>query len=71
MSNVYGGQSSPPDDYDTIEEYDLEVGMDVSHPTYGRGSVIEVKRRMNKLKVVVNFFDYGQRTVNLHHLGQV
>jgi len=58
-------------DEDDASQSPLVAGEAVSHPTYGRGRVERFEQALGQLKVIVNFFDFGLRSIRPHQLKKV
>jgi DNA helicase-2/ATP-dependent DNA helicase PcrA len=71
-SESFGG-SEPHYNYDEKEFWNdgdelLTPGARVYHPTYGKGIVKDTETHFGKTKLIIDFFDFGERKISSNHL---
>lgn len=74
LKNLYSNQleidSFDPEEpnREPVREEDLEIGDNVFHPTYGKGTIQKIELDFNMKKAIVFFREFGKRKINISQL---
>jgi DNA helicase-2/ATP-dependent DNA helicase PcrA len=55
----------PSADFAPSDTSGLKVGMKVEHPKFGYGSVLKIEQLGTERKAMINFADFGEKTLLL------